>query len=231
MICTTTKPAGRTQARLNATRIKWFYGAIVVISQLIFFTALATMSDWPQRVSNVMHSSFGHRQEAAEARAVPQHLRQQIQKVARTAKERLVDLECGLDSLGQPQVHPRFQGNTLQLNDRARGNVGDGRYQLYHLCLVNRPKNSHETAQVRLELALLQGSADLLVSFSNPRPSLVSFDVASKHPGAAKDVLLLDSNVPDWPLTDMVHLYIGVVGEQGGGSYTLQAATTVKAAQ
>lgn len=230
-MCKVAKPVQRAEAKQNARHLVWFYASIVILSQVVFFITLATMSDWPERVSSVLQSSVRSAEPAEELQAEaksPHRLRKRIHQVARTAEEKLLDLQCGLLSTGELPVSTQFRGNHLHLKDVARGNAGEGRYQLYHLCVVNRPKESYETAQVRLHLVPTQGNVDLLVSFDNPRPSLESFDLASKHPGMATDELLLDSDVPDWPLSDTVHMYIGVVGGKGGGSYSLSVSTVVK---
>ncbi len=230
---TSTKPSKRSnrgEAQANARQIVWFYAAIVIISQLVFFAALATMSDWPTRVSHALKRAAPISEDNSDSRIPnsPQRLRAHIKTKRQQTEEEMLELQCGLAAGGQFHVDARFQGNELQLNDLVRGSVGAGRYQLYHICLTNRPKDSHETAQVKLTLQPTSGNADLLLSFDDPRPSLVSFHASSRHTGQAVDSLLLDSNVPDWPLTDMVHLYIGVVGADSGATYTLQASTSIQ---
>jgi hypothetical protein len=231
------KPAGRVKARTNARQVMWCYASVAIVSQLVFFLALATMTDWGSRVGEILKQSAQSEQALTRQ---PSHLRRSAkytlaiigQTHSRPPPFSLDAAKCGLEASGQMPVSQGFRGESLGLHDMVAADVNTGKYLTYHVCLSTPSRSSKLEVSVNVKLTTQVGNADLFVSFSNPNPGLTSSDFISQKPGGQKDKLFLDANVPDWPLTQEVHIYIGVLGRATTGisTFKLEVATSLGAA-
>lgn len=224
----------RRQAQKNASCLRWFYVGLVAVSQVTLVCLLFYFTDFGERIGvSSKPQILGNAGETlpqppgAVAVADGMHHLTRLQQASNLAHSPVLQ-PCDVEAVLEPsQLQARIQraaqhNQVLEDKETLTRTLASGEQAFFQVCFAPMPPS------VLLELDVgvrtVQGSIDLVVSFTEPAPTRQSADFIPQRRASGSLTLKLFSDLLEWPnAVDAAHeggalgaLFIGVSADGPG---------------